>query len=314
MNKDPWAISDEDANAMKNQTKGGAGTGVFCPKRNISIGSPCRVCDALQPLWDFPKGSKERDTASNKSAKVSYFLNIVLSSNKEKSLVLELGKKAGDYILNSIYDPDMNWKMVAHPLSGKGFDVKIKKQKGDLGFNAYNTFKGEVCDWDVPKSVLDNLTDISQAKVIEMLTNGTLVEGENFFRITSLKLDETLTFRICPPWDHKTGGKFIITPVFRHWKGVTQAEVDGTVSVNLSAVETEVEDSGTEKQTADVPWKDDAVETKSTTTRKACFGAIDPAVFYDSDDDDCKSCGSAVMELCSKEVAKNQKRKLKEQL
>ena len=292
---DPWELSQGDAEQMKNMTKGSGSAGVFCPKRNVSIGGPCNVCNTLQPMWDFPEGTKERKLASKKKATVSYFLNVILSGDRTKSIVLEIGKKAGDYIIDAIYDPDKNWKMIAHPVANKGFYTKIKKRKGDMGFNTYDTFRGDPCDWEVSKEVLGNMTQLSQENLIRMISAGELVEGENFMRISSLKMDETITFRVLPPWNYKDGGKAILTPVFRHY-GVSQAEVDGTVPMNTSLDDGEETHQPAEhgkKVDNDPPWTVD--ESKKTTeqvsgTKQPCFGAIEPMVFYDSEDEDCKKC------------------------
>jgi len=301
MTNDPWELSSNDASKMKDSTKTGGGASTFCPKRNVSIGSVCKACETIQPLWDFPEGSPERKLASKKKATVSYFLSVVLPSNKDKSIVLEIGKKAGDYIIDSIYDPDKNWKMIAHPVVGKGFDTKIKKRKGDLGFNTYDTFRGEQCDWDIPKSVLESLTDLSQANIIKMLKDGTLVEGENYFRIQSLKLDETLTFRVCPAWNYRDGGKVILTPVFRHW-GVSQAEIDGDIALSMNIEEVVVPETVT---ASDHQTESPMVKTDTpTVTEKhdTCYGIITPMVFYDVDDSDCNKCGDFVE--CGKIVTK----------
>jgi hypothetical protein len=309
--RDPWELDQDAANSMKKMTKSGGSGGAFCPKRNTSIGKQCKACEALQALWEYPDGSRERKIASTKSAKVSYFMNVVLASDKTKSIVLEIGKKAGDYIINSIYDPDKNWKMVAHPLENKGFEVKIKKFKGERDFNAYDVFRGDTCDWGIPESVLESLTNLDQENVINMLLNGTLVEGDNFIRSSSLKLDETLAFRICPPWNYKQGGTAILTPVFRHWGGVTQAEIEGLTPVNISS-EDEVgatEEPKKSEPSMDVPWSTDKKEdTKQEVGSKStCFGVIEPMVFFDSDDPDCKECKS--FEECGREVTRKTKKK-----
>jgi len=303
MTQDPWELNQDDASKMKDSTKGTGGTGTFCPKRNISIGTPCKVCETIQPLWDFPEGSKERKLASKKKATVSYFMNVVLPSDRDKSVVLEIGKNVGDYIIDSIYDPDKNWKMVAHPMTGKGFLTKIKKRKGDLGFNTYDPFRGDTCDWDVPEKVLKSLTDLGQGNIIKMITKGELVEGENFLRIQALKLDETLSFRICPAWDYKEGGKAILTPVFRHW-GVTQAEVDGDVPLNISLDDDATDTTTTAAIAQEQPWNNTQSEP---TSHDSCYGIIEPMTFFDDEDVDCKKCGDFAEcgQLVAKRIAKS---------
>jgi len=304
---DPWEITSKDAEEMKRLAKGSGGGGIFCPKRNTSINGVCHVCNTIQPFWPLPDSSPERKIALDKGPKVAYFMNAILDSDRTKAFVMEVGKKVGDYIIDSCHDAEAGWGNVVNPRAGIGFLVRIKKIKGDMGFNSYSVYKMNTCDWDIDKEILNNLTDISQSNIIRMLSEGELEENNNFFRIPSLKMDESVLIRICPAFDHMDGGKTILYPVYRHWGGVTQEEVDGVVALNMNLSVRADEEAKTANPTQDLPFMTDDQPQTKTVSNPACWGRIEPVVFYNDEDDDCKACPAFT--TCLPEVERRQKKK-----
>lgn len=296
---DPYMLNPKAAKGYADKNSGGSSAGVFCPKRNTTMEGVCHVCKAVQPLWSYPKGSKERNKAAAKGPKQNFYMNVVLPSNPNKSIVLEVGSKAGNAILDGIYDPEKGWRDIAHPKKGSGREIKIKKHK-DGEYNAYDVFPArDKADYDIPTEVLENLPNLDN--IIEMLKSGEFNE-ENFMRISSLKMDETGTFRICPPSniDKRNPEEAVpLVAVWRHWNGVTQAEVDGEVPVNLwdeKKVEEEVAEDTIFKTE---PEKTAEVREPVTNTKPPCFGK---AFIFDENHPDCKAC--AHMSDCGRAALK----------
>jgi hypothetical protein len=274
MGTDPYLLDKDEAKKMKEEAKVRS-VGVFCPKRNKQIGKRCFVCEKLQPLWNFPEKSKEREIAKNKSVKANFYLQVVFPSNPNELVILELGKKAGSDILDGI--EDQGWTDIAHPVKGKGREMKITKKKGELDYHTYKVSPIlEKADWSIPDSILGNLYNLDN--ILDLLID----PNTKIFKVTSLKLDESLTFRICPPWNADSGNRRIMTVVWRHWGGITQDEVDGITEVSLDLPEEKEEKK--EDTTQHLPWKSGVDINKPR-----CFGNSD---FYEEDSDLCKKCQS----------------------
>ena len=120
----------------------------------ILLGGKCNVCEQLKKLWNYPRESKEWKLALSKSAKLNFFMCIVDPTRKDQWLVLEVGKKVGNELLDGI---EKGWKDVFQPKKGKGRELVITKSQAS-GFNNY-TLHPELdkADWDVPQSVLDSV-------------------------------------------------------------------------------------------------------------------------------------------------------------
>ena len=298
---DPWKVEGGDVERLQQDSRGKS-KGIVCLERNSSIKKPCPPCNALRPLWNFPDGSSERKIASAKKATINWYLNAVLPFNKDKSVVLEVGKKLGDSIIEGIKDPEKDWSDISNPRSGKGLLMKIKKKKGDLGFNAYEIFPAnERADWDIPQPVLDNLTDLSQENIIKMLNNDELT-SDNYFNISSLKIDETIVVRICPNWDWKNGGKWPLNYLYRHWGGVTQDEMDGKVAVDLRMPDKQKPASQLDDTPFDVSSDNIPEPVAQDESDEVCLGRED---LFEDDDESCMSCRQ--YKQCKKLVLKKGK-------
>jgi len=279
MPKDPYLLDPNEATKMKDENKGST-KGVLCPKRNLNIGGTCKVCETVQQLFNTGD-KKDQELAYQKMAKCNFYLNVVFPSDPNKSIILELGKKAGNVILDKVEEG--KWTDIAHPLKGKGRELEIKKKKGDLGYNTYDVSPSlEKADYAVGKDALENRANLDN--IIELL--GT----EEIFKISQLKLDETLTFRLLPPWDNGQGNKRFLAYVYRHW-GVTQEEIDGTIPVNLAHSEPE------EESVPDNPFQESESSIPPESKKEPCFG---DKRFFDSEDEDCLSCSS--FKACGKAV------------
>lgn len=273
--KDPFMLDPEDGAKMEKQVKGKS-SGVICRKRH-GLGN-CEYCDFVAKLYQ--QGTKEaEDRASKLAAKVRFYLNVVFPDNPDKLVLMEIGKKAGDRIIYKWKKDE--WNDIAHPKAGKGRELKITKTKGDMGFNSYDVDPSlNKADWDIPSSVLNNLYDLDN--ILELLND----ESVEIFQISSLKMDESITFRICPYWKWKEEERNlkIMVPVWRHW--------------NTSLLSEDEEDSGE----VSVPWEtsdepdnvpdfpdkpEEDEQPKSSKKKPACFGDED---CYDEDDDQCKEC------------------------
>lgn len=300
--KDPWMLNSEEAKKTKEETKFRS-TGEICPKRNLSLGKACKACEEVSAVYQSTvDGDPKRKVAGRKSAKASYFANIVLPSNPNKSVIAEMGKKLGDTILDMLEKG--KWLDIAHPKEGYGRELTItKKMEGD--YPSYSiTAELDKADYDIPDETLENLPNLDQENLIEILTENT----ETVLKISSLKLDETMTIRMCPPWKEAMdrGEKRILTPVFRHWGGVTKDEI---ANGGLTFGEfTESKDADDDDK---APWEDKPEvtnhsdeldippETQTKSEREPCFGKVN---VYEEDDEECQSCRD--YKPCGRAVAK----------
>ena len=305
---DPYEIDVDEIDKIEKENKKRS-SGLVCPKMNVSIGKPCKVCEYIQSIYarQYPKNHPARNYASDKKAKASIFMNVVFPENPNKSFIFKIGSKAGSAIIDGI--KNKGWKDITHPLKGKGREMLISKTKGDSGFNAYPVSPNlDKADWEIPKEVLDNLPNLDQDNLIKMIENGEL-DNTNFFDVSSLKMDETLEFRICPPWTNGAMGsnnKRPFTYVWRHW-GVSQAQIDGTEPMNWKeSVEEESSDDSSNDEAkpakSDTPPWEDSVEVqvdKSVKKKPVCFGR---EKFFDSEDSEiCQNCN--FFKSCAKAIA-----------
>ena len=218
-------------------------------------------------------------------AKCNFYLNVVFPEDPAKVQLLEIGKKAGSQIIEGI--KQKGWKDIAHPGANKGRLMQITKSK-DGDYNQYTATPDlEKADWSVPKEAIDARYDLNN--VIDVLKSGEV----EIFKISSIKQDETLSFRILPPVPSDEGKSYIMAIVWRHWGGVTEDEILGNVDIDLtlpSAKEDSVEsmlDFGTEE-----------VKDK----KPDCFG-LDSC--FEEGHPDCISCSE--YKACRREVAKSNK-------
>lgn len=304
---DPWMLDSETAKKTKAETTLKT-KGEVCPRRNHSIGEQCKACEEVSHVYQTTvDGDPKRKIAGRKSAKASYYANIVFPSNPDKSVVVEMGKKIGDKVLDQNLKHE--WLDIAHPKKGLGREMKITKSAGDGNFPSYSIDPVlEKADWDIPDNVLENLVNLDQGSVIDILAN----ETEEIFKVSSLKTDESITVRICPPWKEARdrGEKRILTPVFRHWGGVTREQIEN------GGVDFGEEEEAEATQNDVAPWDAQPSEdvgnpyaiahTPTITTvggpalenspaqpqtvsggREPCFGK---ANVYEEDDEECKTC------------------------
>jgi len=219
MTKDPYMLDEGvgqsliDANKLTNK-------GVVCPKHNLTINKPCAVCVQVKALYDDGSAEK-KDLAGKMSAKPNYYAYVVFPANPDKAVLFEMGKKAGDAIKYGIRMK--GWYDIANPKKGVGRELKITKFKGDRGFNAYSVEPSlEKLTYDVGKAALDgrkNFDDILS-----------IVETDEIFKVSSLKMDETITVMVLPDLDLER--KWPVVSVWRHW-GVTQDEIEGKIPIQL---------------------------------------------------------------------------------
>ena len=297
---DMYMINPDEVKDIKSGLKTNS-AGVICPKMNKQIGEPCNVCEALQPLWKYPKNSPERDLASSKKAKVNFYINVVLPEDPSKSYILELGKNAGNEIIDGI--EKKGWNDIVHPKAGMGRELTITKGQNSSGYNTYSVSPVlNKAEYDVPDEVLDNLPNLDN--MIDMIKNGEL-DDDNLIRVSDIKMGSIFTFRMCPKSKDAKFFKFIAW-VWRHWGNVTYDEVDGNTPVNLSTVETK--DNDDINKASDTPWDNDASkqqtdvkeEVKSEPVNEQqkhqpCFGKPE---FFDASDEDCQECDD--FKLCKK--------------
>uniref|UniRef100_A0A6M3LEE4 Uncharacterized protein n=1 Tax=viral metagenome TaxID=1070528 RepID=A0A6M3LEE4_9ZZZZ len=283
MAKDPYELSADEHSKIKDDMKLSSG-GVVCPK--YMYNKPCKVCDYIRPLWGkYPKGSKERNIFSQRAAKASFFANVVFKTKPSVAMILEIGKRVGDRIIDNINDPEKLWgRWIVHPKAGVGREMTLKKNIKD-GYPNYEIDPAlDRADWDVPKEALDNVYNLDN--ILDMIKNGELGDS-NHFRVSSLKEGESVNVRFLPPWE---GSKVILKPVFRHW-GVTQEEVDGTAPFSISF---DVEDK---KDSGGAVWNETNLSMPKSTGKK-CFGQ---AEFFNMKDEECFKCPVSVE--CSKAVS-----------
>jgi hypothetical protein len=305
--KDPYMIDTDEQKKTKDEAKMSS-QGIFCPKRNKSIGGKCAVCEQVSVLFNTGDPT-DKEVAYQKMAKANWYFNVIFPSEPDKVVLLEMGKKAGDAILDGVIDK--GWTDIAHPKANFGREMLITK-KNNGNFNYYEVSPNlQNADWDVPKEVLGNIPNLDD--IIPTLKEN----PDNLYKVSSLKQGETLRFRILPPWDNGAGNKRIAAITFRHWGGVTQEEVDGIVAMDTSLPDSNKDtDKATEEKP---PWEEDSKATEKPENKEAekpkkeddvnegssskpdepCLGNAD---LFDPDDEDCKKCWQ--FKKCGRLVAK----------
>lgn len=293
MSKDEYMLDPNEA--AKQQSEGRiASEGIICPKRNASIGRKCHVCDALSKVFQqSERGSPMWDMASSKAAKATYFLNVVFPENPNKVVLMQIGKEVGNTILSR--NTQGKWLDIAHPKADKGREMEITKSVGDGNYPKYSVSPSlDKASWDVPDEAIQNLYNLDQGNLIQMVQEGKV----EIFKVSSMKTDETLTFRICQPWRHGEHGADntrVMQALFRHWGGVTQDEVDGSTPVDLRLASeisggTAGVEMGANTMEAPAPQlelDDQGASDVVVVQRKSCFGKED---FYEKDDVVCIKC------------------------
>jgi hypothetical protein len=296
--QDPYMLDTKAQAEIQNETKL-ASQGVLCPKRNRSINKPCAVCDAVSVL--FNTGDKQdKEVAYLKMAKANYYFNVVFPSDPSKIVLLEMGKKAGSIILDGI--TLQGWVDIAHPKAKLGREMLITKKISDKRNSYHPAPVLQNADWDVPDEVLQNIPNLDN--ILEILE----AKPDNLYKISQLKVDETLRFRILPPWDNGNGNKRIAAVVWRHWGGVTQEEVDGLVAVNTTMPEEK--DPAEAKKEEKPPWEEPSEAKPEPSPEVPKEGSKDKpdvpclgnANLFDSEDPECKKCWQ--YKKCGRLVAK----------
>ena len=281
---DPWDIDPKESAKKKREYSGGS-KGIPCPKRNLTGDKVCKVCDKMKSFWNKPEGSPERETYKAKKATFAFFLNVVFENDKTKPIILEIGKNAGDAIINGIGDEVKNWKSIAHPKANRGLITCIKKFKKD-NQNSYDVYvKTDKPDWDIPDSVIENLTNLDRENIVKLLENDELTE-ENYMKLSDIKMGETLTFRICPHWDTEKRSLPPLEFLARHWH-TTEDEITGKAEVTL--VDDSYEDGkpAPKQENFNSPKPEKSADKKPEPARMKCFG---DSAYFDPDDDDCTNC------------------------
>ena len=280
---------DADEHGKVLEESRGRSKGIICPKMNLSIGGTCAVCDKSKQLRGLAKSAGEdkngpyNNMAYDIQAKANFFVNIVFPSSPEQIILLEMGKKAGNQILEGI--KKLGWTDIAHPKKGVGREM-ICSKGSDSGYNTYNmSINPNKAEWDVPKAALDGRYNLDT--IIDIVEKGEV----EVFKISSLKMDEVLRFRVLPPWDNGDGNRRVMIPLWRHW-GVNQDQIDGKSEVNLTTPEEPVAggDDGVvswEGETTDAAPDTGVVTEGGDTAQEACFGMES---CYAEDSDECKAC------------------------
>lgn len=300
---DPYAIDPKDIEALEGKAKASFGGGVFCPKRNPALDGDCYVCKAVSQLFNGSEADK--DKARRIMAKCTWYANVVFPENPNKVVLLEMGKKAGDDILYGIKKKD-GWSSILNPKQNKGRELKITKYRGEGGRNAYSVELAlDRADYAIPKETLDNMYNLDN--IIELLST------EEIFRVNSnLKMDESLTCRLLPPWDSEKNWPLMF--VYRHW-GVTEEEVRGEKPIDiLTDTPVEVDNMNVNKSSDSPPWENDtpspdkeekkeetpsaSKQEKKEAKRPPCFGR---SVVFEEDSEECLNCPH--YKACAKAVA-----------
>ena len=306
--QDPWMINADEQQTLKKSLKG-ASSGIMCPKRNRTIGGECKGCDYIQTqvyMKNYPDQHPARRWAYQRKAKCTMFANIVFEADPTTVLILEIGTKLGNDILDGV--DSKGWNDIAHPLAGKGRNMIVSKTKEQGKDYPSYSISPELtnCDWEIPASVLKNLPDLDN--IIPMIEEDKL-DDSNYMNIKSLKVGETIKFRICPPW-RKANDKWLMYPVWRHW-GLTLNQIQGTESISweedMSTVDKpkDVLDTSTEEE-AQVPETpdeeqqvDEAPLKKKKVKKPVCFGEDE---YYEEGESTCTSCDW--YKQCGKTIAK----------
>ena len=303
---DPFILDETEARKQRSETKG-KNYGIPCPKRNDK--GACEGCDYISKIYNDYPGEGYRDHparkfAAAKKAKANGFVNIVLESNPDKNIILEIGSKAANSILEGI--ETKGWVDIAHPHKGKGRELLISKTKGDSGYNEYSVSpKLQNADWAIKDSIWKNAYNLDN--IVEMMNNDELTD-DNYLNISKIKMDETLAIRILPPWvNDDDDNKRIMKILWRHW-GLSKDQLEGDESINWkTGADESSDDEGVKEGKLDLPSDDidgDSTPKKSKDDEKEksvkqppCFG--DPE-YYEDDDETCQDC--AFFKKCAKKV------------
>jgi len=286
IDRDPYLLNPEDGTEIKSGLKSFS-AGELCPVRNKLLieNGRCLVCEGLRPLWQFQKGSQQREIAATKSPKLSFFFEIVLPAKPEQQMILETGANAGNEIVDGILKK--GWVDIVHPKAGKGRELTLTKSMNQKGYPTYSISPVlEKADWDVPDSVLNNLLNMD--KIIEMMKDGTFQEGVNYLKASSLKQDDVFKFRLLPAHaEAKLFNKKIgIAWIYRHFGGVTKDEIDGKIKVDLTLPQ-----KAEQKKTDDAPpWEQPKASVALSNlpdTKEKCWGMKN---LYDESDPQCQKC------------------------
>ena len=306
MSKDPYMLDENEARKQEEETKNTV-VGLICPKK-LDKSNKCGVCDYIQTLYEKrpQKGDPVLAWISDKKAKANYFMNVVLPANPNKSIILEIGSNAGSEIVKGIHSK--GWVDIAHPHANKGREMLITKSKGDSGYNEYSPSPSlQQADWEIPEETLKNMVNLDN--LVDMIKNNELT-SDNYMKVSSLKMDETLRFRMCPPHVDQENQLRPMRIVWRHW-GVSQDQIDGLEKISYKEkVKQEVEGDDIDDSGMEELWSKsndrDKVETEETKVVEekpaktpACFGK---AKYFDEDDEDCQECNH--LKACYKEVSK----------
>ncbi len=308
---DPYELDVDEINRMEAENKPRS-TGLPCPNRNHSLDGPCGVCEYLvAEIYSkgYEDGHPARRFAQDKKAKSGLFMNVVLPDNPKKAITLEMGSEVGNEIQANVKKKKSGWTSVANPKADKGRLLTITKTKRPG--SKYPMYKVELdietADWDVPKKVLADLPNLDQDEIIRKLEDGEF-NDDNYMHVKSLGDEESLTFRMLPPWtsgeqgeDNRRAWEWL----WRHW-GVTQAHIDGEDKLNWR--EDDEEDPAPDKVKSDEPTifdeeKKEKSEEKTEVIEKepACYKKA--AMFFDADDEDCQAC--SYFKPCGKKAAKD---------
>lgn len=294
---DPYMIDVDAMNRMKDGMTLGS-SGLICPKRNLSIGKTCKVCDYLQSQIyskQYPKEHPAKKWAIKKGSKASFFLNVVFPERKDEAKIFELGYKAGSQIVDGVNKK--GWLDIAHPKKGMGREMMITKGK-DGEFNFYTVSPDlNKADWEVKKDTLASKYNLSN--IISMIQKNELNES-NHIKASSMKDGETLRFRILPPWDDDAGNKEIMTVVWRHW-GVSQEQIDGKEGLNWQDIEVTADESKPAIQKDITTDREQPVKEKEDSKKPRCFGN---ANYYDPNDPDCSPENCAFVDECIAKINK----------
>jgi hypothetical protein len=252
--RDPWDVDVDPKEVEKfNESNKGGGSGLLCPKRNRSINKRCHVCEAVQALWKT--GDKhDEEVAREKGAKWEFYVNAVFPHNKDKSVIVRLGKKLGDAL-----DEGMKvkgWTDIINPKANKGREVRITKSQGKNKIDTSYSIDPILnkADWDVPKEVLENMPNISD-DIIGVISSA---KPEDIFDVRSMKGGESIVIRILP-WGVNSINHVPNVPVFRHY-GVSQDEIDGVIPMSKTLAKTKEE--GKETTEEKPPWEEEPQKEK----------------------------------------------------
>ena len=299
--KDPYEMDINDLDNFYNENKTKL-SGEFCPRRDPAHDGRCFVCEYIQrEIYDkkYQDDHPARKWASEKKAKQNMFFNVVFKANPTKLIILEVGSKVGNIIWEGARNK--GWTDITHPLSGKGREMTISKYKGQGKWADYSAVPDmNKANWDIPQEVLDNLYDLSN--ISNIIKDG-LLGDDNYMRVSSLKIGETLSFRICPPWNSKENKRWIGS-TFRHW-GVSVDHINGDAPLNWKESLKDDNDKSEKVDGFDLPQKSPQnedlpfVPDNKPVQKPACFG---DDRFCNPKDADCNPPECNFLEGCLAQV------------